>query len=65
MIGLTRHYLSLRRLLGPKFHIHLTVHGCGGRLVLLRLPELTDELVQLAETKVAVRNQREIGRAHV
>src|SRR5206468_12598928 len=45
------------RLLQPKAHIHLTVHGGGGGQGLLRPCAVADTAVELAEAEVAVRDE--------
>src|SRR3989454_11299983 len=45
------------RLLQPRAHIHLTVHGGGGGQGLLRPCSVADAAVELAEAEVAVRDE--------
>src|SRR5437773_1617638 len=47
-----------RRLLQPESHVHLAVHCGGGTEVLLHLLALACAPVELAETKVAVGDER-------
>src|SRR5262249_7872348 len=45
-------------LLQPIWHLHLAIHGCRDREVLLRLSTIARPLVKLAEAKMAVGNER-------